>query len=201
MQPPPMEFYRYAGKNAAGEAVRGKIQAENAIEAKKRLERMSIVVERFGEEATEEPDVPYRLADDPSKVFGTGKVAGSPGIAKSPQPPAPTPPSQPPARNPTIPPAVIAPMPATMPAPTPDSQTRLSETVEAMSRSRLPQTVKRRRQKFVLGETQFVSEEVNKLLEKFDGSVLHLAMNTDAQGKLKIAVVVEYDVQVKESKP
>ena len=30
-----MEFYRYAGKNAAGEAVRGKIQAENAIEAKK----------------------------------------------------------------------------------------------------------------------------------------------------------------------
>jgi hypothetical protein len=195
----PMQFYKYVGKNSSGETVRGKIQASEQVEARERLRRMGIAVERFGEEESSEPEIPYAPAD-PSKVFGTtGKAAESTGAAKSeakPQPPA----SPPATVLPPKPTAAPVP-PATTPAPTQDSQTRLSETVEAMSKARLQPMVKRRKQKLILGEPPMVAEESNRLLEKCDGSVVHLAMHTDAQGRLKIAVVIEYDAQVKESKP
>ena len=191
----PKEFYTYMGKNASGEAVRGKIQAADATEAKERLKRMGISLEKFGEDVTT-PDVPYQLAADPSKVFGSGKAAESPKASQSvpavPQPPTqPSPPTKAPMTNPPAPPA---------PPPAPDSQTRLFETVEAMSKARVQATVKRRKQKFIFGEMPFVSEEVNKLIEKADGTVIHMAMQTDAQGKLKMAIVMEYDAQVKETR-
>ena len=69
MTPPPMEFYRYAGKNAAGEAVGGKIQAENAIEAKKPGETITVGLLRGnGKGGYEKKTVSVTLGARPNSI-------------------------------------------------------------------------------------------------------------------------------------
>lgn len=183
-RPLPMSYFRYVGRNDKNQSLVGKIQAADVDEAKVRLERMGITVEKFGDDNA--PIAPVLNPEEANPA-----VSPSHQDTKKPAPAAPEKSELPPPPKANIP-TLIAP-------PNPVSEARVSDTIGALSRvaqKGLGKPPSGRRQTFVFGDAESMGRQLEEMLAR-NGQVIHMSMCADLNGKLKIAVVVEHDFMEK----
>jgi hypothetical protein len=172
-----LQYYRYVGKKD-GVPCCGKIQAETPDEAKERLSRMGIEFVAFGD--------------------GDAKIQPAKPAVPASFPPPPAPPFPPPQ-------SFMAPLVKGAdgdPGLSQPARASVMKTIEILSKplDREQDHPIARRQTFLVGEPALLDAQVEKYLAKMNGVVVHLVMHPDTQGKLKVAMVIEHDMEVKHGK-